>query len=84
MPAVCALNCKGSLNKITGIYHLNRMQIDSSVVSRMIRALSRYIPDGIDTWQAGTIGLGHCMLQISLGSLQVISPSPVTMCAHHP
>jgi len=57
------------MSAITGIYQLNGEQIDSSIVSRMTNALTHRGPDGINTWQAGPVGLGHCMLWTTPESL---------------
>lgn len=51
------------MSAITGIYHPVGGHIDRSIVSRMTRALAHRGPDGIDTWQEGPVGLGHCMLR---------------------
>lgn len=51
------------MSAITGIYHPVGEHVVSSIVSRMTGALAHRGPDGIDTWQAGPVGLGHCMLR---------------------
>ena len=57
------------MSAITGIYHLNGEHLDSSLVSRMTGALAHRGPDGCNTWQAGPVGLGHCMLRTTPESL---------------
>jgi asparagine synthase (glutamine-hydrolysing) len=57
------------MSAITGIYRLDGGHLDSSIVKRMINTLAHRGPDGRDTWQAGPVGLGHCMLWTTPESL---------------
>ena len=57
------------MSAITGIYHLDGQHIDSSLLNQMANALAHRGPDGSDTWQAGPVGLGHCMLWTTPESL---------------
>ena len=57
------------MSAITGIYLLDGKHIDSSLLNQMVDALAHRGPDGTDTWQAGPVGLGHCMLWTTPESL---------------
>jgi len=57
------------MSGLLGIYHFSEKYPDKQVLVRMADALAHRGPDGIDTWQAGPVGLGHCMLWTTPESL---------------
>ena len=57
------------MSGIVGIYRFSKEYPDNQVLVRMTDALVHRGPDGRATWQAGPVGLGHCMLWTTHESL---------------
>jgi asparagine synthase (glutamine-hydrolysing) len=57
------------MSGIVGIYHLDGRPVQPDELDRMVATIAHRGQDGSGVWQAGSVGLGHCMLWTTPESL---------------
>lgn len=50
------------MSGIAGVYHADQRPVDRSAIGLMVDAIAHRGPDGRNTWQDASVGLGHAML----------------------
>lgn len=62
------------MSAIAGIIHFDGAPIEPGLVEKMISAMAKRGPDGVNHWVNGTVALGQCMLRTTPESLEEEQP----------
>ena len=68
------------MSGILGIYRFDGASVSEKDLEMMLQKLKHRGPDGVNRWQSGPVGLGHCMLQTTPESLFEALPSQQQNC----
>ena len=63
------------MSGFVGIFNLDGSPVDDQLLKKMTKALAIRGPDNLENWYDGPAGLGHALLQITIGGAQEKQPA---------